>query len=95
LTGLEEIFDELNGGADGTIFATFSCHHRQKRSVSCNGYVKGPNPLMPKNVTTELMVTVRKGTCFIREKHETRHSALLVSSEKIIARDAGLGADCA
>ena len=56
---------------------------------------KGPNPLMPKNVTTELNVTVRKGTCFIREKHETRPSALLVSSEKIIARDAGLGADCA
>ena len=26
----------LNGGAYGTIFATFSCHHRQKCSVSCN-----------------------------------------------------------
>ena len=29
-----------NGGPYGTIFATFSCHHRQKCSVSCNSCEK-------------------------------------------------------
>ena len=27
---------KISGGADGTIFATFSYHHRQKCSVCCN-----------------------------------------------------------
>jgi hypothetical protein len=53
---------------------------------------------MPKNVTFELnrpRPTVRKGICFItsERRQENTPSALLISSEKIIARDASLGAD--
>jgi hypothetical protein len=33
-----------SGGAYGTIFATFSSHHRQKCSVSCNRCERRSNP---------------------------------------------------
>jgi site-specific DNA recombinase len=35
----------LSGGAYGTIFATFFCHHRQKCSVSCNSCAKHSSPV--------------------------------------------------
>ena len=36
MTSRSRGFTGISGGPYGTIFATFSCHHRQKCSVSCN-----------------------------------------------------------
>src|SRR5690349_21388469 len=53
----------LSGGAYGTIFATFSCHHRQKCSVSCNSCEKHSSPAV--DLTLGSRITIRQNLKYL------------------------------